>query len=100
MVEKKRHLSELQDDDKQGSRLGVERAHRLKAGGVGVAASLVLVFVIEKTVLDGAKLPEYIVLAIASLVGSFTTGATICFWDIHDLLFTILRDQREKRGRR
>lgn len=70
-----------------------QRSHRLKAGGVGVALSLVIVFFLEQTLFNGkdGAIPDYIIVAIASLVGSVTTGVTICFWDIHDLLLDVLK---------
>lgn len=79
-----------ENEKKDLDRYDQQRSTRLKAGGVGVAASLILVFCIEEFVLPSygsthKYLPDYIVIALATLVGSLTTMVTICYWDIHDI---------------
>ncbi len=70
-----------------------QRKHRVAVGGISAPLSLVLVFLIRD--IWGKPMSEELIIGFSTLMGSATSVATICFWDLRGVILSRLRRRRQ-----
>ncbi len=68
---------------------GSQRKERMAAGGLAAPVSILANYIIF--LLWGKNVSTEVAIAISSLVGSFVSVMTICFWDLRGLLLSWVR---------
>ena len=73
------------------------RPARIKTGGLssGVGAPVAIVIVYGLQYWAGMTFPEYLVIAIAAIVGSITTWIMLCARDAHHLFYEFVVARRK-----
>ena len=73
------------------------RGKRITAGGVSVPIALIVSYIIKET--WGHDMPDDVLIALASVIGSLVTVGTLCFNDIRGVLLARMKRRRAEDGR-
>jgi len=72
---------------------GQQRKSRVKLGGISAPIAILITWGI--TNLWGQQMSQEIVIALATLVGSLVSVATICFWDLRGIALSYVFRRRD-----
>lgn len=77
-----------------------ERPGRIRAGGLssGIGAPIAVLVVYSLQIGLSMTLPEYVIIAVAAVIGSMTTWITMCARDARYLLYSFLIGRRKSDG--
>lgn len=86
--------------DRRGERTDKARQSRIRAGGISstLGAPMAVLVVYGLQVGMDMTLPEYVVIAIAAVVGSTMTWAAMCARDARHLIYEVLIGRRKNDG--
>jgi len=86
--------------DRRNERGDEGRPGRIRAGGLSstLGAPVAVLIVYGLQVGLGMTFPEYVIIAIAAVIGSMTTWTTMCARDARHLLYALLIGRRKEDG--
>ena len=87
-------------NDRRNERNDEGRPGRIKAGGIsstlGAPVAVIVVYILQAGF--AVTLPEYVIIAIAAVIGSTTTWITMCARDARHLFYGLLIGRRKTDG--